>query len=56
MRCSTAVAYLHPVLSRRNLTLVPMALVTRMLFDGSRASGVEAVVDGKPSALEAAAR
>ena len=53
MRCSTAVAYLHPVLSRPNLTLVPMALVTRVLFDGARASGVEAVVDGKPTALEA---
>ena len=53
MRCSTAVAYLHPVLSRPNVTLVPMALVTRVLFDGSRASGVEAVVEGKASALEA---
>ena len=53
MRCSTAVAYLHPVLSRPNVTLVPMALVTRVLFDGTRASGVEAVVDGKPTALEA---
>jgi choline dehydrogenase-like flavoprotein len=30
-----------------------MALVTRVLFDGSRASGVEAVVEGKPTALEA---
>ena len=49
MRCSTAVAYLHPALTRPNLTLVPMALVTRVLFDGSRASGVEAVVDGTPT-------
>ena len=38
MRCSTAVAYLHPVLTRPNVTLIPMALVTRVLFDGSRAS------------------
>jgi choline dehydrogenase len=40
MRCSTAVAYLHPVLACPNVTLVPMALVTRVLFDGARASGV----------------
>ena len=53
MRCSTAVAYLHPALERPNLTLIPMAFVTRVLFDGGRASGVEAVVDGTPTALEA---
>ena len=53
MRCSTAVAYLHPALPRPNLTLIPMAFVTRVLFDGTRASGVEAVVDGAPTALEA---
>jgi choline dehydrogenase len=33
MRCSAAVAYLHPALTRPNVTLVPMALVTRVLFD-----------------------
>ena len=53
MRCSTAVAYLHPVLERPNLTLIPMAFVTRVLLDGTRASGVEAIVDGAPTALEA---
>ena len=30
-----------------------MALVTRVLFDGARASGVEAVVEGSPTALAA---
>ena len=30
-----------------------MAFVTRVLFDGTRASGVEAIVDGEPTALEA---
>ena len=54
MRCSTAVAYLHPALPRPNLDLVPLGFVTRVLFDGTRASGVEAVVDDKPIALEAA--
>jgi choline dehydrogenase len=53
MRCSTAVAYLHPALPRENLELVPMGFVTRVLFDGSRAFGVEAVVNGEPIALHA---
>ena len=47
MRCSAAVAYLHPALARPNLTLVPGALVTRVLFEGDRAVGRRgACVDG----------
>jgi choline dehydrogenase len=42
-RWSAARAYLHPVLHRPNLELVTRALVTRVLFDGTRASGVEYV-------------
>ena len=53
MRCSTAVAYLHPALPRPNLTLIPMAFVTRVVFDGARATGVQAVVDGNLTTLEA---
>ena len=53
MRCSAAVAYLHPVLARPNLTLMPGALVTRVLFDGDRATGVEVAVDGVAQALRA---
>jgi len=53
MRCSAAVAYLHPALGRPNLTLLPGALVTRVLFEGGRATGVEAIVDGAPQALGA---
>jgi choline dehydrogenase len=41
MRCSAAVAYLHPVLERPNLTLETNAHVTRLLLDGLRAVGVE---------------
>ncbi len=41
MRCSTAVAYLHPAMSRPNLKVITGALATRILFDGNRASGVE---------------
>ena len=53
MRCSAAVAYLHPALARPNLTLVPGALVTRLLFEGERAVGVEVVRDGVVQALRA---
>jgi choline dehydrogenase-like flavoprotein len=41
MRCSVAVAYLHPVLERPNLTVETGAYVTRLLLDGNRAIGVE---------------
>ena len=41
MRCSAAVAYLHPALARPNLEVITDALCTRILFDGSRAIGVE---------------
>jgi len=47
-RLSAARAYLHPVLaSRPNLTLRCRALVTRIVFDGTRASGVEYVKGGR---------
>jgi choline dehydrogenase len=46
-RVSAARAFLHPNLSRANLTLMLGATVTRVLFDGDRASGVEiAVAEG----------
>jgi choline dehydrogenase len=41
MRCSTAVAYLHPVLERPNLTVQTDSYVQRLLLDGTRAVGVE---------------
>jgi len=40
LRCSTAVAYLRPARSRRNLCVETGAHATRVLFDGRRASGV----------------
>lgn len=40
-RCSAAVGYLKPILSRQNLNIELNALSTRLLFDGSRCSGVE---------------
>jgi choline dehydrogenase len=40
-RLSAARAYLHPVMNRPNLTVRTRAMVTRILFDGTRAVGVE---------------
>jgi choline dehydrogenase/4-pyridoxate dehydrogenase len=40
-RCSGAVAYLRPALPRGNLTVITRALATRVLFEGTRAVGVE---------------
>ena len=40
-RLSAARAYLHPVMSRPNLHVETRAFVTRILFDGTRATGVE---------------
>jgi len=46
-RCSAAVAYLHPAMSRPNLAVRTGTLVTRVIFEGRRAIGVEAVEEGK---------
>ena len=40
-RLSAARAYLHPVTSRPNLNVETRAFVTKVLFDGTRAIGVE---------------
>ena len=42
MRCSASVAYLHPAMARPNLTVEPFMLVHRVLFEGTKAVGVEA--------------
>ncbi len=47
LRCSSANAYLHPVRGRKNLEIRTGAHVTRLLFDGKRASGVDYVRDGQ---------
>ncbi|MEV4326578.1 choline dehydrogenase [Microbispora rosea] len=44
-RLSAARAYLHPVMDRPNLTVKTRAFVTKILFEGKRAVGVE--FDGK---------
>jgi choline dehydrogenase len=43
MRCSASVAYLQPAIERPNLTVEPYMLVRRVLFEDTRAVGVEAM-------------
>jgi choline dehydrogenase len=53
MRASAAVAYLHPAIERPNLTVMPYIHVNRVLFEGTRAVGVEASQLGKVQELRA---
>ncbi|OBG78336.1 MULTISPECIES: GMC family oxidoreductase [unclassified Mycobacterium] len=46
-RLSLFRTYTAPHLGKPNLTVVPDALVTRVVFDGDRATGVEVVHDGE---------
>lgn len=52
-RASTANAFLHPALRRPNLELRTRALVSRVLFDGTRAAGVEYTRRGKARQVRA---
>ncbi|SEB54706.1 GMC family oxidoreductase [Terriglobus roseus] len=46
-RLSVFRTYVLPFMDRPNLTVVPNALVTKVLFQGKRASGIEVVLEGK---------
>ncbi|XP_059878679.1 choline dehydrogenase, mitochondrial isoform X1 [Delphinus delphis] len=46
-RWSTACAYLHPALSRPTLTAETQTFVSRVLFEGTRAVGVEYIKNGQ---------
>lgn len=52
-RSSTANAYLHPVENRANLKVLTEAHVTRILFEGRRASGIELRRGGTLSMISA---
>jgi choline dehydrogenase len=54
LRASAAAAYLHPATSRPNLTVLTHMLVHRVLFEGTRAVGVEASQLGHVQELRAA--
>jgi choline dehydrogenase-like flavoprotein len=45
-RCSAAAAYLHPVATRANLTVITGAHATRIEFEGKQAKGVRFRADG----------
>jgi choline dehydrogenase len=53
MRCSAAVGYLHPAMERPNLRVETYMLAHRVLFDGTRAVGVEAARLGETHAYRA---
>jgi choline dehydrogenase-like flavoprotein len=55
MRCSAALAFLHPALGRPNLKVVTDGLATKILFDGPRASGVEILRHGELQEIPAEA-
>ena len=52
-RCSTAIAYLRPVLKRPNLRVEMHALAQRILFDGKRAVGLEYTQSGATKRIRA---
>ena len=46
-RLSAARAYIYPVIRRKNLTVKTRAHVTKVLFEGTIATGVEVMIKGK---------
>lgn len=46
-RCSNATAYLHPILRRKNLTVITHALTHQVTLEGRRATGVVYAHDGQ---------
>ncbi len=54
-RCSVARAYLRPARSRKNLTVLTAALVHRLIFDGTRAIGIDYAHSGSRRQAYAAA-
>jgi choline dehydrogenase len=50
-RCSAAKAYLYPARKRSNLRVIQHALATRVLFEGTRAVGIEYERGGKLNQL-----
>jgi len=53
MRASTAVAYLHPVASRPNLTILTNASAENIVFEGRRAVGVRVRREGTAEEIRA---
>ncbi len=54
LRMSASSAFLRPALKRKNVTLIEHAEVTRVLFEGTKAVGVEVERDGRKQTYRAA--
>lgn len=52
-RWSAARAYLHPARARPNVTVMPASLARKLVFEGTRAVGVEVERDGRIETLKA---
>jgi len=52
-RSSAASAFLHPIRSRTNLTVITRAQASRVLFDGTIATGVSWIKDGRTATAHA---
>lgn len=53
LRCSAAVAYLHPAMERPNLTVLPWTRALRVRCEGGRATAVEVARYGEAEVLTA---
>ncbi len=51
-RLSASRAYLSPIKGRKNLTVKTRAMVTKVLFEGKRAVGVEVIIKGKKQIIK----
>ena len=47
LRCSAAVAFLHPAMGRSNLQVETRAMTSKIIFEGKKAVGVEFVQNGE---------
>jgi len=52
-RCSGSVAYLRPAMRRPNLSVMVNGLVTRVVVEGGRATGVEVIAGGERKVVRA---
>ena len=51
-RESTATAYLKPIRSRKNLTVVTHALARKIIVRNGRVTGLDMIIDGKPEHVQ----
>jgi choline dehydrogenase-like flavoprotein len=52
-RVSAARAFLAPIIGRPNLTVLTDTVVAKVVFAGTRATGIECIIDGRPTEFRA---